>query len=170
MKENFEKNLQNVYQVLDESIKNAVKNPIDIKELNQVFDESEMAVTSGGTEEQNKTLHKKLAASKIMCSTLPEYRYVLQKLGYSPDQIEVLLKHENSHGNMADSLGANHLGYMIIIFKNGNIIGVRQGAEIAYPETSDYEDIVKKVAEAPEVYESMNLSDGDKRMAKRGSE
>src|SRR5690349_5414894 len=115
----MEKNLdiKKVYKDLDIAIFDAVNNPIDLKELNSISEKAKLFEAEGGTKEGRDEFYKKLSKSQITCKTLPEYRYVLEKLGYTKAGLEYVLKHENAHGNMAEFLNAENRGYVVIIYK-----------------------------------------------------
>jgi len=163
---NFEQ--KNNFSWIDEKINKAIKNPISEKEFNVLFEEQ--FKESGYTKEDYENFKEKTKACRIDTNYLHEYKYALQKLGYSEDAIKSFLAHENAHGNVATSVGADHQGYSLYIFSDNGVLKLKQGALVKYPEHWNEEERIlatEKIATAPETYEKQKLSDADKKMAKK---
>ena len=61
---------------------------------------------------------KILNTSGVFLKTLPELRYGLEKMGCTKEYVEEMVVHENAHGNVTDKLGANHIGYNLLVTKS----------------------------------------------------
>lgn len=92
--------------------------------------------------------------SSVTVQTLVEYRMVLEK-ALGQDKAEKILAHENAHANVALSLGAEFMGYTLLICKDKDDFAIRGGASYRLP--IEWTDEEKKAAHiriyaAPEEY------------------
>ncbi|MES2930504.1 MAG: hypothetical protein V4665_01840 [Patescibacteria group bacterium] len=164
-KVNIENSNKNIFNELDSHIEQAVIHAIDFDKLKVLTTQIIELRKSGKDSEQLKSIINELTPCKIECKTLAEFRYILEKLKFLPEQADSFLSHENAHGNMADYLGAKHEGYMFFVYKSGDDIGIHPAAHYSFPEewASDYKlDVRKKIIQAPELY-GHELSKSDKK-------
>ena len=169
MKMNFEQQ-NNQFKELDFKIEVAVKNAIELEEQRKLITEIIQLRKDNNDPVKLTTVLNKLSSCKITVNTLAEFRHVLEKLEFSPEEINEKLSHENAHANTADSLGAKHFGYIFYVFKNEyGDIGVQPAADIYIPkEWSAFrkKNVSDKITKAPKMYGG-HLSDSDKNMLKK---
>lgn len=112
------------------------------------------------------TFREKMNAATIEVETLPEARRTMELLGLNYDAIIDTLSHENAHGNKAEQLGADHIGYKFLLTREpGGRLGVHPQAYIYIPDEWDKETqkaVLSEVTWAPEDYGN-SLSDDDKK-------
>ncbi len=129
---NFEQ--KNNLSWIDDKIKNVVKHPISKEDLDRLDKNEEKG---GLTQKDYQDMVQATKNSRIDLNFLHEYKYLLTKLGYSKNQTDEILAHENAHANMGDSLGVEHKGYSVIIFNDHGILKVRQFTLHKFPENWD---------------------------------
>jgi hypothetical protein len=101
----------------------------------------------------------------LIIQTLPEFKFAMEYIGFSNNALLDTIEHENAHGNMAESVGAEHHGYNLIFQRNeqGKLV-VQPQAIIYIPDEwskEDQENANYDITIAPEVYGN-SLSDGDR--------
>ena len=100
--------------------------------------------------------------SSVIVQTLVEYIMVLEK-SLGQNKAEEILAHENAHANVAMSLGAEFVGYTLLICKDKEGFVIRGGAPYRLP--LEWTDEKKKAAHVriytgPEEYgEKLSPSD-----------
>ncbi|MEI6490499.1 MAG: hypothetical protein WCO16_01910 [bacterium] len=72
----------------------------------------------GDHDEELLALHDILMDSTVTVQTLIEFKMVMQNMTDDPEQVEEMIAHENSHANVAESLGAKFIGYALLICKD----------------------------------------------------
>jgi hypothetical protein len=102
----------------------------------------------------------------VEVETLPEMRRVMGILGFDANSIIDIMSHENAHGNKAEQLDAQHLGYRFMIIKgdNGGII-VQPQASLYIPDEWDADKqkaVHLATLQAPDEYGNA-ISDSDKK-------
>lgn len=105
-------------------------------------------------DEELEAIQDAIMNSSITVQTLAEYRMVLENMT-NPAEAEEILAHENAHANIAQSLGADFIGYSLLICKDGDEFVFRGGAPYRLPKEWSAEK--KKAAHiriynAPEEY------------------
>ncbi len=167
-KNTFEKKIDLTW--IDKNIERAIRNAISKSKLDSLWEKTFHEETGGSTEEGNNKFMEETAKSRIDLGFLHEYKYALEKLNYPKEMLIKIISHENAHANKGESLGVEHQKYSIVIFNDKGILGVRQFTQNKYPDGWSMEEIesaAEKIALAPETYEKQELSDGDKKIAKR---
>ena len=112
---------------------------------------------------------QKMNDATVEVETLPEMRRVMGILGFDANSIVDIMSHENAHGNKAQQLGAQHLGYRFMIIKgdNGGII-VQPQASLYIPDEWDAEKqkaVHLATLQAPDEYGN-EMSESDKNYLK----
>jgi hypothetical protein len=111
-----------------------------------------------------ENIQEEIMNSSVTVHTLAEYKMVLQSM-MDDDEAEEILAHENAHANVAQSLGAEFLGYSLLICKDGDEFVFRGGAPYRLP--SEWSTEKKKAAHlriygAPEEYGEENSPTDEK--------
>lgn len=108
--------------------------------------------------------------ASVTVETLSEARRVMGILGLDAHFIVDTMAHENAHGNRAEQLGSEHLGYQFLLIKNsdGNFI-VGPKAIIVIPDEWDKERqkiVHSETLRAPADYGN-EMSESDKEALKQ---
>ncbi len=174
--ENFTNNsefLKNVEEKIQQKVSFAKEHALTQEEYKIV---SEMEFEMQGiqnerelTDEEVNYYHdfrQKMNDATVEVETLPEMRRVMGVLGFDAHSIVDIMSHENAHGNKAEQLGAQHLGYRFMIIKgdNGGII-VQPQASLYIPDEWDAEKqkaVHLATLQAPDEYGN-EISDSDKK-------
>lgn len=93
--------------------------------------------------------------ARISCGSLYELNTALQLLGIKSEDVLDTVAHENAHANKAESMGANHHDYRILVSKINGEYAYRVSAGIELPD--EWEMDKKKegliaILKAPEEY------------------
>lgn len=62
-------------------------------------------------------LADKLNEAHIHVNTISEFKLLLDKIALNNEHAKALLNHENAHANVAQSVGVDHDGYIILVRK-----------------------------------------------------
>ena len=161
--------MEEKYKEIDSKLEEALRNPISYEKLKKMDIDLKIYERAGVTEKSEIKYFQELSKSKIELLTLLDFRYVLNKLGYPQEHITNVIKHENAHVNVAESLGAEFRGYNIVIYNDHGMLGTRiWGISVLSKDWSEEETKENKIKifQAPEVYENMALSPGDIKVLK----
>ena len=87
-------------------------------------------------------IEDQLEQSRIRVQTLPEFRFVLEKFGFQPADLEDALIRRNANVNVAEQFNATFKGYLLNVSKrtvNGRLMYILQ-AEVDIDIPDDWSD------------------------------
>lgn len=108
---------------------------------------------------------EKMNKATIEVATLTEAKRIMEILRFPSEELIDTLAHENAHGNKAEQLGAQHLGYKFVVIEANGGYAIQPQANIYIPDEWDKKKqntVLSQITNAPEEYGN-TLSDGDRR-------
>ncbi len=110
--------LKDLKNRLSAMLKEAQDNALSNIEMTTLF-QRRIALSSMGDIKQKELIQidEKLKKCRINVNTLIEYKILLNMLGKNYYRVNKALMHENAHANKANSVGAFHLNYSLIVSK-----------------------------------------------------
>lgn len=136
----------------------------EIDRYQEQIDEATNKLMSGKlTLEQFNSTTAELDGSigSVFVDTLPEYRFVLECAGFSPDEVEDTLAHENDHMLIAQDVPGADLCYQLQFMRTEQGVAMRPSVRIDWPDGVQDEAARERIMQclaAPD-----ELSDSDKR-------
>lgn len=156
------------YQQLKEKISKklfqAQTNALSLETFEKIFEERKILQNEGKQNTKRfSELNSMLSSSLVTVQTVSEFKILLECMGKNYYATIGTLEHENAHANKATSLGVEHDGYSLLVFKNGTEFQYQPVALIQFPQNLNEDSLKKKIAvlNAPTEYGN-TISRGDK--------
>jgi len=166
------KNLEILESNLQKKIQFAKENALSEREYEEISEkEFEMQQLQNKRELTDEEVNfyfnfrEKNNKASIEIETITEAKRVMEILGFDQDSLLDTIAHENAHGNVAEKIGANHLGYKFVVIRLENGYAIQPQANIYIPDewSKDRQnEALLQITQAPEDYDN-TLSSGDRR-------
>lgn len=156
---------------IDVKLKNAQDVALEDSGMDNLFQKRILLLKQPSTPqilEELSKLKKEIEKHLVFVKTLIEFKILMNKLGKNYYRVNSTVYHENAHANKAQSIGAIHEGYSVLVSKSkkGNGFAyqplVHTDVPDYWPEHRKIEAKIK-IGSAPEEYGNA-LSDGDEKM------
>lgn len=166
-----EENKSEEYKVvenkIEEALKLAQKNAIDMVEIGRLIEERRRLQNQPQTKEIAKRIleiDESIEKYTVKVNTISEFKILMEKTGRLDYSVMGSVEHENAHSNKAGSLGVGEGGYMLIVGKDDKgFLYQPVAVRGEFPVGWTREEIIKssiEMANAPKEYGNIN-SPGD---------